>query len=1078
MLYLLLNFEKRGGAAVKTEKSKLHIGRVALFALMALLLTAMLVPVFAFAASAADYSRPGFSGTDYNKEVGSAELLSDIMGLSVSDEERRYLDEYGSFSIVYPKSIPASYITLTKDGGNIRIEAREYSYIADNGLLIVCVPKSIVFSGGEPSELMLQPTAQEGEYSLVYTPPSVAADFKLDVKYSLDIEIPKDGINSALAAAYNDARWFSYLLEYEGYETALLEYNAYLAEKRIYDEKYGDYLNYLEELSDYEASLAAYKQYCLDIEKYNADYLLYLDSLKKAEGLEDEIAAYNAYLAEMEKVSYRLALLDDTKLKLTEHGRTLYWAIHGNAVDEVLENESLLTGNVVGADKEAVRKAGTATKMLRVLLEDYFKKTTDEEKYIYYKLNYGSISMYFRNLFASLDNLYENEAVRDMIALKGKSENFDILLAQLYLACHALTDGAVYKFDGVTPYTSSYKIRTENGEKTPLEILGVTDYYADKDIAAPASGDLYPAPVPVPEYIPLPEPEKPAEVLEPIAPVSVTEPKAPAELTAPKEPVRPLESSSELKPPFEAGSAVHGLVLAYKAGKLSSRDDKLVSSNLTKTFEIFVTKALNPEIVTVTYHDMLGAPVGDILVDSGSLADIDYTPEKPETDKASYVFSGWVDTDGNAVNLSAVSTDVSVFPSFKEVKKTCNITWIVDGVSTVIPAEYDSVPEYGTVPEKEGAASYYYVFSGWDTEPEAVTADAVYTAVFEKKYTVPELENDSAVSIADDGVTVDCGSSMSIKLDISRLVADTAGKYSMKFKLSEAELSLSFAELAALKDSGVTYMSVSRQSEGFGLSVHFSDSDGNEMENSVKLGASVSLSEYKSSMRLCASKADEKQYVKYSYADGKITFVLNTGYTYTVISENSVSVFSYDGASVSADKTAASAGELITVSVSIPQNTRLIEIYYIKSDGTKTVITDGSFIMPDSSVTVGVSFESIKYTVTFISDGIVVGQYIYVIGSAVTPPPDPTKPADEDYTYSFGGWTPAIGAVYGDAVYTATYIKTAIEKTDDGGLKISDGVLRLLVTGGLSAAVVLLGALPSAVISVILAAKRRRMRKK
>ena len=63
-----------------------------------------------------------------------------------------------------------------------------------------------------------------------------------------------------------------------------------------------------------------------------------------------------------------------------------------------------------------------------------------------------------------------------------------------------------------------------------------------------------------------------------------------------------------------------------------------------------------------------------------------------------------------------------------------------------------------------------------------------------------------------------------------------------------------------------------------------------------------------------------------------------------------------------------------------------------------------------------------NYTVTWVIDGVETTE-TYPYG-ATPAHADPTKPADEQYTYTFAGWDPEIVPVTGDATYTATWTTT------------------------------------------------------
>ena len=73
----------------------------------------------------------------------------------------------------------------------------------------------------------------------------------------------------------------------------------------------------------------------------------------------------------------------------------------------------------------------------------------------------------------------------------------------------------------------------------------------------------------------------------------------------------------------------------------------------------------------------------------------------------------------------------------------------------------------------------------------------------------------------------------------------------------------------------------------------------------------------------------------------------------------------------------------------------------------------------------------IDYTVKFLdADGTVISEQTYHWGDAVTAPADPTKPADNTYTYTFAGWDIAVSPVCnGNITYTALYNKAYIDYT-------------------------------------------------
>jgi hypothetical protein len=99
------------------------------------------------------------------------------------------------------------------------------------------------------------------------------------------------------------------------------------------------------------------------------------------------------------------------------------------------------------------------------------------------------------------------------------------------------------------------------------------------------------------------------------------------------------------------------------------------------------------------------------------------------------------------------------------------------------------------------------------------------------------------------------------------------------------------------------------------------------------------------------------------------------------------------------------------------------------SDGTKTYgPTDTLPAVTDDATYTAVFDSTVKqYTIKFVDEdgsALQAGDFDYGSTPAYTGT-TPTKAEDDDYTYTFAGWTPAIVSVTGNTTYTATFTATA-----------------------------------------------------
>ena len=448
--------------------------------------------------------------------------------------------------------------------------------------------------------------------------------------------------------------------------------------------------------------------------------------------------------------------------------------------------------------------------------------------------------------------------------------------------------------------------------------------------------------------------------------------------------------------------SVQNLLTVIEAAQIVLDDDNATQAQVDEQTGLVraAIDALVRNSITVRFLNYDGSVFDSQTVDYGGSATAPAeNPTKPDDDTYTYTFDHW---NGNFTN---VTESVDIIPVFTSEKINYTITYLNEDGSEYATQTYNfgdaiTAPESPTKAEDD---TYTYEFAGWNPSlPETcngnLSVSAVFTPVY-KDYTI-KFENYDGSEVAT--YTLHWGDEVQLPEDPSKPMDDT---YTYNFSGWSPEV------VAVAGDATYTaqYEEVYRE-----YTIQFVNYDSSEVATyTLHWGDTVQLPDN-------PAKPEDDTYT-YDFLGwtpevvpvaGNAVYVAQYSETYK---NYTIQFVNYDGSEVATYTL--HWGDAVVA----PENPSK------PADDTYTynfIGWDPEVDVVSGNITYTAQYESVykDYTIKFENyDGSEVATYTLHWGDEVQLPADPTKPADEQYSYRFSGWSPEVVAVAGDATYTAQY---------------------------------------------------------
>ena len=385
------------------------------------------------------------------------------------------------------------------------------------------------------------------------------------------------------------------------------------------------------------------------------------------------------------------------------------------------------------------------------------------------------------------------------------------------------------------------------------------------------------------------------------------------------------------------------------------------------------------------------------------------TPTKAGDAQYTYTFSRW------DPEISKVTADITYKAVYDQTVNTYTVIWKnEDGtILETAQVEYGAIPEYrGKMPTKESTEQYTYAFEGWTPEITVVTRDAEYTATFTntvRTYTVTWKNWDDTVLETDENV--EYGTTPEYNGETPTKPADAQYTYTFT----------GWVPVVSAVTGDITYTAVFSEALNK-YTITWKNGDEALKTEQVNYG---DIPVYSGETPV---KDGDAQY-SYIFIGWTPEIMAVTGDAeYTAVFEQKVNTYTvtwknWDGTELKKDENV-EYGTIPEYSGEKPAREADAQYTYSFKGWTPEI----------TAVTGNVEYTAIfeqiamTYTITWVDENGAELEKDENVPYGTMPTYDgetPTKAPDEQYRYTFTGWSPEIVVAEEDATYTAQYSANA-----------------------------------------------------